>query len=148
MPGLTNRTRSNAACSINLSVSQSPQKGHGEINADQPATKRGCALVCTSVYGLWTARLHLVGNPTPPGRLTPAFLRFFFETHFFHALPYTTKKERSGALKLLCTPLGPAQVEASVASGWKCRPPVSLTPALCTKKSIPPTVAQVPVDGV
>ena len=52
-PGVTNRTRSNAACSIILSVSQSPHKGHREINSDQPATKRGCALVCTSVYGLW-----------------------------------------------------------------------------------------------
>ena len=42
--------------SLRLSVSQSPQKGHGEINADQPATKRGCALVCTSVHGLWRAQ--------------------------------------------------------------------------------------------
>ena len=65
VPGVTNRTRSNAACSIILSVSQSPQKGHGEINADQPATKRGCALVCTSVYGLWRAQSRHDGRSTP-----------------------------------------------------------------------------------
>ena len=66
----------------------------------------------TRAVRLYALRFMVYGGlsnamTVPPGRLTPAFLRFFFETHFFHALPYTTKKERSGALKLLCMPFGP-----------------------------------------
>ena len=83
------------------------------------------------VYG--GARLHLVGNPTPPRRLTPAFLRFFFETHFFHALPYTTKKESPGALKLLCMPFGPIEVVLPVVLWLKSRSSVRHTPALLKK---------------
>ena len=68
-----------------------------------------------------------------PGRLTPAFLRFFFETHFFHALPYTTKKESPGALKLLCMPFGPIEVVLPVVLWLKCRSSVRHTPALLKK---------------